>query len=66
MKDTSEMRNEQVLMWARQVEVQRVQKKVLGNIRDSREFDLLRRDRKKHGNSGQLKDSGTKKQMIQN
>ena len=46
LKDTSGVSSEQVLISAQRVEVQRLQKAVLDNIRD---FDLIRRNRKKTG-----------------
>ena len=52
LEDTNEVSSEQLLMCAQRVEAQTVQK-VLGNIRDARELDSVRRDRQKCGNNRQ-------------
>ena len=44
LKDISGVSSEQIFMWVLEVEVQRVQKALLDNIRDAKECNLIRRD----------------------
>ena len=47
LKDTNEVTRNHILMWTLRMEVQRVQKEVLDNIRDGKEFDFVRQDKQK-------------------
>ena len=61
LKDTSWFSSNQVLLWARGLEAPRVQKEVLGNIRDAKEFASVSKDKQKHDNIRQ-----SKKKMKEN
>ena len=55
-----------VMIWTQKVEAQMTQKEMLNNIRDVSEFDVVRRDRQKHGNSRQQRDNGNGKKIVEN
>ena len=65
-KDTSELRSKQVLMLAQRVEAHKIQKEVLHNIKDSKEFNIVRRDRQNYGYNRQQKNNGNEKRMVEN
>ena len=65
-KDTSEVSSEQVLMFAQRSEVQWVHKEVLDNIRDTKEFNSVKRDRQKCSNKRQQKDKCNEKRIMEN
>ena len=51
LKDTSDMSNKDVLMWAQRSEPQHVQKEVLDNMKNKKEFDLVRSSRQNNNNN---------------
>ena len=66
LKETREVSSEQVLVWAQRVEVQRAQKAVLENLRDAKDFDLVKRDRQRWGQNRQQREAVKEKKVIEN
>ena len=65
LKDTSKVSIEHVLVWAQRVEVQRTQKAVLENIRDTKDFNLIRSDRQRPDQNSQQRHI-VKQKIIEN
>ena len=68
LKDTSEVSNLQVLVLAQRVEAQRSQKVLLENIRDAKDFDLIKGDRQRPGQNRNRaeRESVKEKKIIEN
>ena len=56
-----EVSSEQVLVWAQRVEAQKAQKVLVDKMRDTKEFDFIRRDRQNPGPKRQQKGSETRR-----
>ena len=58
LKDLSEVTSEQALLWAMGMEAQRSPKALLENVKEMKEFDMLRKKRSK--NKTELRQTSTK------
>ena len=53
LEDIENVTSKGVLLWTQRVEVQKVQTKVLNNIKEAKDFDLVRHSTPKHDNETQ-------------
>ena len=66
LNNTSGVSSEQVLVWAKKVEAQRAQKEVLENIRDTKDFDSISRDKQRPDGNGQQREGVKEKKVKEN
>ena len=55
LEDINDATSERVLIWALQVEAQRVQKEVLDSIKEAKDFDSIRHNMQKQNNKAHKK-----------